>query len=248
MNLKKKLGNVLKHLHNLYSKLPATEGCMEYINKPKEEGGCGCHCCHFISPQLLKIEFLNTWRHTVTGWTLEQIADLVEAAMNDYLDDKTSKGCVFLDRETSMCRQHDTRPLSCRSYGITPKEEFNSRYIRLKILYQDDITAVIKPQCNLVHTKDGRKVTVENTNSWWRELQALEAKIGIDRKDMTDEPGGTYRNYPEHILMHLLTTDNIQRLQQLRVYGNKLEKHAAKNEFMKYVRQNISKVQTHGKV
>ncbi len=63
------------------------------------------------------------------------------------------KDVFFFDEEKCQCRLHTVRPYNCRIYGITPSEEFEPRYNRLKELYKDDINAIAMSQCDLVSTK-----------------------------------------------------------------------------------------------
>ena len=43
--VKKRIQNAISVLNNAYDKMPSTKGCLEHINKPESEGGCGAWCC-----------------------------------------------------------------------------------------------------------------------------------------------------------------------------------------------------------
>lgn len=226
-------------LNQLYSKIPETEGCIKNLNLPKEES-CNGWCCCFQNPQLLYVEFLNTWNYVLNNWSLDEIAGLIESAINNYLTDIVSKSCIFWDRETKLCKQHETRPYNCRIYSITPEEEFKPRYERLKVLHQGKFGAVIRDQCDLVSTKDGSEVTTQMTDDWWNELVEVEKFIGIKPNEINDDMGGTYRTYHDHLLLHICPDSVLERLQDLRLYGTPLEKKAAVKGLMAHFEKKLS--------
>ena len=80
-------------LQNLYRKIPDTTGCMENL------GTCKGWCCRVQNPQVLYVEFLNTWESMMTNWSLEDILATVEDAVLNYISTETTKGCIFFDKE-----------------------------------------------------------------------------------------------------------------------------------------------------
>lgn len=216
---KKKLKSSREKLNILYSKIPSTKGCLEHIAKPESDGGCGAWCCKTQNPQVLYSEFLNSWNHVSHSWTDEQIAVLIENCLRKYLFPNKDKGCVFLDKSKNLCSQHETRPFNCRTYGIIPEEEFKPRYERLKVIYPD-----ARDQCNLVSTNNGHKVTTEDMDRWWLELNGIEYGIGIKKELVNDQPQGSYRTYHDHILIHVLGDAGMENLSQLRKTGQPQEK------------------------
>jgi len=215
-NNNKKLKESRERLNYLYSKIPDTQGCLSNISK---SDGCGAWCCKHQSPQVLYAEFLNSWKNIVSKWEDKSIQNLIEKCLRKYLFPNKNKSCVFIDMETNKCLQHETRPFNCRVYGITPEEEFKPRYERLKVIYPET-----RDQCNLVSTVDGSVVTTKNTNNWWLELNSIEMFIGIKKKDITDNPGGSYRTYHDHILVHIFGKEGMMKLSELREKGNNQEK------------------------
>ena len=95
----KKAKKYFSQLEKLYSKIPDTKGCLENINKEK---GCGGWCCFHQSPQLLYVEFLYAWDEIFNNWDLEEIADVIELAMINYVLGFTTKGCIFFDKSTKL--------------------------------------------------------------------------------------------------------------------------------------------------
>tara|TARA_Y100000034_G_C6817553_1_gene367949 strand:- start:218 stop:958 length:741 start_codon:yes stop_codon:yes gene_type:complete len=239
---KKKLDTLFKRVKSLYKKLPETRGCLKHIDLPIDSGGCGGRCCELQQPQVLHIEFLYAWRNVISNWKLEEILNLIQAALRSYLSERTTKPCVFWDSETKLCKHHETRPLSCRQYAITPEEEFRPRYERLKILYQDDPTAVFMDQCNLVSTVNGKKVTRRDTSAWWDKLTKIEEDNGVSKKMIHDQPGGSYRTYPEHILIHVFSESVISQLQTLKQFGEPAEREYVACSLMNAAKSKLEKL------
>jgi len=71
------------------------------------------HNCEKQNPQVLYCEFLMSWRHVLNNWAPEDVADLIEAAISNYLSPRATKGCIFWDKESKLCKQHETRPFNC---------------------------------------------------------------------------------------------------------------------------------------
>jgi len=244
MNQKKekKVDKALDRLKDFYKKLPETKGCLEHINKPKEEGGCSAWCCKTQSPSVLYVEFLLTWKFILATFEVDKIIDLIHTALQNYLSNIINKGCIFFDNESNLCVQHESRPLACRQYAITPEEEFNKKLVKLRVLYKDRTDAFFRDQCNLVSTADGSAVTTKDTDKWWKELTSIEENFGIKRKRITEEPGGTYRTYPEHILMKVFSSDMLDTLQVLREFGSEQERFMVVSAYMEHVRTKLDKI------
>ena len=223
-------------LEKIYKKIPETKGCLKNIN---EENSCGGWCCHFQSSQLLYIEFLYAWQKIIGEWGMGEIATVIEAAMRNYVMGFATKGCIFFDKETKMCKIHKVRNLNCRIYGITPKEEFTPRYERMKEKYKNVIGAVIKDQCDLVSICNGKKITTSDTDKWWKAISKLEKKIGIPEKNINDDMGGSYRTYHDHLLLYLMTDDIMLKLQGVRLSTDHGEKLMAIDQFMTAFKNKI---------
>lgn len=217
----KRLKESREDLKWLYEQMPQTKGCVENINKPESEGGCGAWCCLMQSPSLWYVEFLNTWNYIVHNWSDKEIIALIERSLRKYLFPNKEKGCVFWDHKSKLCSQHETRPYACRIYGVEPEQEFNDRLIRLKVLYPDS-----KPQCNLVSTVNGEEITPKHTKKWWTRLKGLEASIGVTENIMHDGDGGSYRHYHDHVLLHMFEDDLMAHLTEIRVSGDPMQKES----------------------
>lgn len=203
-------------LHSIYNMVPPTKGCIENLSKGE---GCGAWCCKVQTPQLLYCEFLLIWNYISRKWEDSEMIDLFMKCMINAVDERPSKGCVFFDEKSCLCKIHKVRPYNCRIYGITPKEEFDPRYEKLKEEYKGVIGAVIKPQCSLVSTDDGTSVSIEDTNSWWQKINEIEHSIGIPKKIINDDvDGGSYRSPHDHIILYNMPENLVMTLAGIRMY------------------------------
>ena len=194
---------------------------------------CGeVHNCQIQTPQLLYSEFLLLWSYVSKYWSDEEICCLFERCMLNAINDIPSKGCVFFDEEKCLCKIHKVRPYNCRIYGITPPEEFNPRYEKLKKEYKTIIGAHIKPQCEIVSTVDNIEVTIKKTDDWWNEIKGVEKMIGIPTKMITDEMGGTYRTPHDHVLLYNMPENVLNALAGIKLYNDELDKIKAVNDIM----------------
>ena len=222
-----------KKLRSLYKQVPDTKGCMENIAK---EDGCGAWCCVKQNPQLMYVEFLNTWHNILKNEAPDKIASLVIKAVRKYLDNAPTKGCMMHDKDTKQCTIHFTRPLNCRMYSQIPEEEFKPRYERLKVLYQNIPDAIIMPQCDLTETI-GDKPTIEQSDRWQKELEKIEQSVGIPKNQITDEENGSYRTFQDHILLRMCGASFLARLTVVKLTGTK----EAQEQFVKELVQNMRK-------
>jgi Fe-S-cluster containining protein len=220
-------------LHDIYNGIPDTKGCLDNISL---EGGCNGWCCKIQTPQLLYSEFLLIWDFISKNWDDEVLCDLFEKCMRNAINDIPSKGCVFFDDKENLCRVHKIRPYNCRIYGITPPEEFNPRYEKLKEEYKTIIGANIKPQCELVSTVDNVEITTKQTDDWWNELAGVERMIGIPMSLVTDEFGGTYRTPHDHVLLYNMPENVLNALAGIKLYTDELDKVKGVTEIMSNIR------------
>lgn len=233
-----KIKNSFSKLSNLYKSIPETKGCLENISK---DFGCGGWCCQFQCPQLLYSEFLYLYDYISKNFSNEDFLEVLRKSMINSVDSNITKGCVFFDTKTKLCKCHERRPYNCIIYGITPFEEFNPRYEKLKEKYKYTLGAIIKNQCNLVSTVNGKEITTKDTNKWWIQLKKIEKSIGINEKLITDEMGGTYRTPHDHLILYLMPDNVIMSLNGIRMYDRHEDKIDAINNLIYTIKQIYEK-------
>jgi len=181
-----------------------------------------------------------TLQYVLSNYTVTKIIDLIESSLKNYLSNLLGKGCIFWNKDTKLCNQHESRPLSCRQYGITPDEEFNSRLKHLRESYDDTEGVYFRDQCPLVSTADSSEVTTDNTDEWWKALKKVEKEFGVEEQYITDEPGGSYRTYPEHMLLKFFSEGMLDVLQVLKINGNDKEKADIVDTYMSHVHSKLN--------
>jgi Fe-S-cluster containining protein len=233
-----KVKKYLSGLGDVYALIPDTNGCLENISK---ENGCGGWCCRIQTPQLFYCEFLLIWQFVSQNWKDEEILDLFKKSMVCAVDTVPTKGCVFFDEKSCMCRIHKVRPFNCRIYAITPEEEFDMRYKKLKDRYKDIPWAVLKPQCKLVSTVNGDVITTKDTEDWFNRILNVESKIGISKSLMTDDEGGSYRSPHDHILLYNMPNNILTVLAAIRLYSKWEDKIATISEIISLMKDFFGK-------
>lgn len=226
--------SIESRLENLYNKIPDTSGCMDNICK---ENGCNGWCCVVHFPHLFSCEFKKTWERINKDWSKEEFADIIEKSLQNYLLGEVTKGCIFFDKNSKKCKIHDIRPYSCRLYGITPKPEFDRRYNLMLERYKDNPLMFFKPQCDCVRTINGKEITEEETDGWWKTLSSIEESFGADPKDLSE--GVTYMSHHDHILSRVLPEYTLENLSKVRQFGKKEEKDNTCKVIMDIIRKSL---------
>jgi len=236
----KKVIKAISKLNNIYKDIPETKGCLENINKLD---GCGGWCCKFQSPQVLYCEFLNTWKFILQNWDFNSIIDLIEKSIRNYFNSFYSKGCIFWDEKTKLCKQHRTRPYICKMYGIIPEEEFKPRYEALKLAHNKEIGAVIKDQCNLVKTVDNKKsVTKEESDLWWKSLLDVEMDMGIKKSEIRSYEKGSYLTYHDHVLLQFFSENLLLQMTDVKLSKDKMIQEIFIKDLINSAKVNLQKI------
>lgn len=198
-------------LEVLYESMPKTGGCekCEEINGNKSFWCCKYQCC-----SMFYCEFIYVWKYIEKHWSKTKRLDLVISAIRNYFRNDTNKGCIFFKNE---CLCYNLRPLSCRLYGIMPKESWREREKRINNILGDNVK--IEPQCTLVKTVDGSEVTVEMENQWFFRTMDIESKLGVSSNiiKLHDNPGGSYRTFHDHLLMELFSAQFLGMLTKVKL-------------------------------
>lgn len=230
-----------KALESVYKDMPDTKGCLEHIDKSVKDGGCGGWCCYCQTPQIFYIEFLYCFEYIQKNMSDDDLLDIIEKSMLNAVKGETTKGCIFFDDETKMCKVHQGRSFNCRFYGITPDEEFNRRWSNVTKRMIGMSNTYVKKQCELVSTADGSEVSVEDSNKWWGRIYQLESQLGIKEENINDKEGGSYRTPHDHLLLYLLPENIVGGLAGIRHYDNYKDKVSQVNALMDILRDFYKK-------
>ncbi len=193
----------------LHEGMPVTSGC----EKCKEVNGDEFDwCCKTQSPSMYYVEFLKIFKEMGENWTDQQKTDVLLRSVRNYLDNAINKGCVFYD---NGCTVYNSRPLSCRLYGVIPKETWDKRWETLKKRQGDKFDS--RPQCSLVSSE--REITPELEDKWLQHTRECEERIGMPKQtiDLHDEAGGSYRTPHDHLVLELLGEEVLAMLTKVRM-------------------------------
>lgn len=200
----------LKILHEAMPKTTGCEKCASVYGKERKDW-----CCMHLNPSMFYVEFLYVWQQVQGEWSKKRRRDLIFRAMANYLRNSFQKGCIFYD---NGCSIHYRRPISCRMYGVTPKEVWDDRMETLKKRHGDEF--LVQDQCDLVVTEDGCKhVSCEDDNKWFNHVRKCEKRLGV-RDDVLmehDLPGGSYRTFHDHLLIELFPLAALEALTKYRL-------------------------------
>ena len=199
----------LVSLDVLYEGMPKTTGCSECASVNGEDNKDWC--CKKQSPSMYYCEFLKVFEK-FQKWGHKRKTQFILRAVSNYLDNGLTKGCIFYD---DGCQVYTDRPLTCRVYGVVPKESWDKRWESLKERQGESFQA--EPQCSLVTSK--KEVTPEMDERWFEFTQTCETRLGVSQKivNLHDLAGGSYRTFHDHLLVELFNEDVMNHLTQVRL-------------------------------
>ena len=114
------------------------------------------------------------------------------------------KPCVFLNKIDNLCKIYENRPVSCRMYGLWPKEEYESRVARFEKAYskfgltKEDLP--LHKQCDkVVRTDVSKELTKEIIEKMYADLNKLDLKVG-QFTELQVEGGENKRTFHDWLL------------------------------------------------
>lgn len=202
MSDKKEMKRLENLIDDIYTKGPSLQTKMT----------CKCVCCKIAMPQLNYCEFVNIvtsfWNNMGSHEKAELICKCLEYFFHYEFEkwgiETLVKPCVFLDKETEKCKIYEKRPLSCRMYGLWPKEEYEARVNRFVKAYskyglkREDLPN--HKQCPLVtRTDDSKELTTEVIDGMYKQLDNLDQKIA-GFTDLQVKTRDNYRTFHDWLL------------------------------------------------
>lgn len=203
-----KTENLFAELQKIYDQLPETT-C----------NNCAS-CCSWGSPPAFFIEYLNLYeyiRKQKEHWH-DYLVKSTEYYFLDLVD--VSQKCPFLGAD-NKCRIYSVRPLSCRTYGLLNKEDFEQSYPsqglkpiakRLWEEYQikvpDEIANKKMEWCPNVKNSTGKYLKRKQLAGLISALVDLEARffpLEVIEQERTLIP------YPNHLISTVLGQGSISR-------------------------------------
>jgi len=134
------------------------------------------------------------------------------------------KPCMLLDKD-NMCKNYESRPLSCRMYGLWPDENYTSRVDKFEKAYEGLLTRDELPlntQCPYVKRVDeSQELTNELIEGIYKQLDQLDKKVGNFTEAQIDNKEN-YRTLHDWILWTFIGEDNLSALTRF-MMGSKKE-------------------------
>lgn len=173
---------------------------------------CVCNCCKIAMPQINYCEFLNIAASYWSKASQENKLTILSTSIDYFFKvqfekfgiETLVKPCVFLDKKDNLCTIYDKRPLSCRMYGLWPKEEFEKRVSRFEKAYssfglsREDLP--LSSQCDKVTRKDSSvELTVDIIDGMYDELNKIDKSIK-KYTDLQIEGGENKRTFHDWLL------------------------------------------------
>lgn len=214
---KESIKDVLDKLEETYQKLPETK-CLNCPMKETVEADC----CKVFSPPMLLSEFTNAMT-IITEWTKEDQDKLAYACFESFLNPDIAKPCVLL--KGTLCSIYNSRPLSCRLFGIYSDFEYNERLEKIsKELNVPKEDIPFSCQCRNLEVKTKGKgnlnfVSKQDSDKIFESLYKLDAKM-FDSKEYGEYIVNfslTYMPFDAHYLCVRIGPDNLDILTDMKL-------------------------------
>ena len=203
---------------NLKEKLGSIYGSVDLSTVGCEIAICKCACCNVAMPQMNYSEFVQLatelWDKSTDSSKKDIICKSVEYFFkNEYEKwgmESLVKPCQFVD-PVGRCTVYETRPLSCRAYGLWPEEEYEKRVDRFEELYKehgltrDDLP--LAKQCKMIRRADGStELTMAEFDKLFGQLDDLDKKIG-NFSNLQVKNKENYRAFHDWLLLKVFGED-----------------------------------------
>lgn len=176
---------------------------------------CTCTCCKVAMPQINYSEFVqiasDAWQDFPKEEKVKLICKSVEYFFRHEFEkwgkDIFIKPCMFLDKDTNLCKIYNNRPLACRLYGLWPKEEYDKRVDKFEKAYSEyGLTREDLPlnkQCDKVGRIDKTiELDMPMIESLYAKLDNLDAKVGDFSKTQI-KGKENYRTFHDWLLLKI---------------------------------------------
>ncbi len=213
---------------------------------------CVCTCCKIGMPQMNYSEFVNVvtdlWKNASQDVKIDMICTSIEYFFKHEFEkfgiESLVKPCMFLDKKTGLCKTYKTRPLSCRAYGLWPKDEYERRVNRFVDAYSEyglsRADLPLNTQCDKVkRVDDSIPLTTEMLNSLFAKLDSLDMRIG-NFSQLQVEQRENYRTFHDWLLLKVFGEDWLSMLTAFMIKATREQILDQVEALRKAVRQNLS--------
>jgi len=170
-----------------------------------------CECCKTAMPQMNFCEATQLFKEVWDGESKSSKIDIICTSIEYFFKhefekwgrDILVKPCMLLS-EDGRCKYYNSRPLSCRLYGLWPEEDYTARVDKFERAFEGLVTREELPmhtQCPYVKRVDESvELTTEVINGLFAQLDDLDAKIG-DFSELQIKEKENYRTFHDWVLL-----------------------------------------------
>jgi len=189
-----------------------------------------CECCKVAMPQMNFCEFnqlINEiWDSSNKSQKLDLICMSIEYFFRNEFEkwgkDSLIKPCMLLSEE-GKCAYYDSRPLSCRLYGLWPEEDYNARVDKFEKAYEGLLKREELPlnkQCPHVKRVDeSSPITKESIDKLFVRLDVLDALSGFSELSIRNKEN--YRTFHDWLLYKVFGEDWLIKLTTFMLAANR---------------------------
>ena len=197
-----------------------------------------CVCCNVACPQMNYSEFLSILDKIYKTVPHSKKVEILKNCVRYYLSNSMVKPCPLLVGKE--CIAYEERPMSCRVYGLWPKEAYErrvERFAKVSGLEKDKIP--LNTQCpNVRRANTDEPLTKEEIDDLFMQLDILDGIIG-DFKPEAIEKKHNYRTFHDWFMVKVFGE---QRLSDLSNYFLAVEEEKDLEDFVDQMCTQIDKV------
>lgn len=180
-----------------------------------------CECCKVAMPQMNFCEFSQLineiWDTSDESQKIEMICLSIEYFFRNEFEkwgmDSLVKSCMLLSEE-GKCAYYESRPLSCRLYGLWPEEDYNARVDKFEKAYEGLLKREELPlnkQCPYVKRVDeSTPITKDIIDKLFVRLDVLDAMSGFSELRIRNKEN--YRTFHDWLLFKVFGEDWLIKL------------------------------------
>jgi len=190
-----------------------------------------CECCKVAMPQMNYCEFEqlvnDIWGSVSRSEKLRLIGTSVEYFFRNEFEkwgmDTLVKPCMLLSEE-GKCIFYESRPLSCRLYGLWPEDSYKDRVDKFEKAYEgllkrDELP--LNTQCPHVKRVDEEvELTKELIEDLYGQLDSMDKKIG-DFSETQIEQKENYRTFHDWLLFRIFGEEWLSKLTSFMMAADK---------------------------
>ena len=210
----KTLEEELNEVYNLHGDLATT--CLRQ-----------CNCCNVACPQMNYSEAVSIIDDIWKNWSKEDKTKILVTAIKYFFSKSLIKPCPMLKEKD--CSEYAKRCLSCRIYGLWPKEVYDKRAESVsKNLGLPKEQVPLNTQCEFVKRINGQPISIEQINEMYDKLDKIDLHLLIGNnltiKEDIEHKIGTrwnYRTMHDWLLFLFLGEDWLTHITQFSLAAKK---------------------------